>query len=305
MPTPMAYLWRLRQRLAHRWLEAYGPPPSASWEQHVVARFCDSEVGQAYGLDRRRKRELVDRFKTAAATIPSGTSWLYHVVLASEIVALPPATQGAVVECGCWKGASTSSLSLICEATGRELIVCDSFQGLPDDEPNVVHDYPHVGVYGYYQKGMYCGRLDEVRANVGRCGALKVCRFVPGFFSDTLVALKEPVAFAFLDVDLASSLRDCIQHLWPLLVDGGRVYTDDSCDMECIRVWFDKAWWQEKLGEREPGYVGSGCGLPVTPAFSSLGYARKVRDVAHAYHRVEWLTYPDAVPAGPMFTGTK
>lgn len=263
-------------------------------EKLTLERFYDDEVGRAYGVGRREKAGLVERFQAATAQVPSGTSWLYHVVLASEILSVPPDVAGDVIECGCWKGASTSSLSLVCRLTGRRLIVCDSFEGLPEDEAGASHEYPHLSVYGYYQKGMYAGRLDEVRANIGRCGDLSVCEFVPGFFSDTLAALDRPLAFAFLDVDLASSMRDCLRHVWPLLAEGGAVYTDDSCDMEVVRVWFDEAWWQRELGRRAPGYVGSGCGLPLGPDYSSLGYARKLSDPSAAYDRVSWLYYPDA-----------
>jgi hypothetical protein len=119
----------------------------------------------------------------------------------------------------------------------------------------------------------------------------QVCRFIKGFFSETLPHLNESVAFAFLDVDLASSLRDCARYLWPLLPEGGEIWTDDSCDMECVRVWFDDDWWGENLGMRSPGYVGSGCGLPLSPDFTSLGYTRKVSDPSKAYSKVEWLRY--------------
>ena len=39
--------------------------------------------------------------------------------------------EGVVVECGCFLGGSTANLSLVCEVVGRELIVYDSFEGLP------------------------------------------------------------------------------------------------------------------------------------------------------------------------------
>lgn len=266
-------------------------------EAVVLERFYADEVGRAYGVSRGQKEELAAAFRRNTVEIPSGTSWLCHVALAQELLSLPKDAPGDVVECGCWKGASTASLSAVCRLVGRKLLVCDSFEGLPEDEPQVTHEYPHLGVYGFYQKGMYSGRLEEVRANIERCGDVSVCEFVPGFFSDTLAgALKGPLAFAFLDVDLASSMRDCLKHIWPLLIEGGAVYTDDSCDMEVVRVWFDEEWWGREVGARAPGYVGSGCGLPLDPNYSALGYARKMGDAAGGYDRVPWLYYPDAGP---------
>jgi O-methyltransferase len=262
-------------------------------EDFVLERFYNSDAGAAYGLDRQAKMKLVAEIQSVEQHVPHGTSALHHIVLANEILSLPPTLPGSVIECGCWKGASTASLSLICARARRKLIVCDSFAGLPEDE-RVVHHYPHLSVFGYYQKGMYVGRLEEVKANITRHGDISACQFVPGFFADSLKTLTETIAFAFLDVDLASSMRDCIKYIWPLLVDGGLIYTDDSCDMEVVRAWFDDAWWERELGARAPGYVGSGCGLPFSPMFSSLGYARKISNPEESYKRVSWLYYPDA-----------
>ena len=276
---------------------------SACLPAYVLRQFYRNDVGCAFGVDRKAKAELVKRFQMAYRGIPTATSWLYHVVLATDILKVPQQIQGSVIECGCWKGGSTASLSLVCSLVGRKLIVCDSFEGLPEDERDVVHQYPHVGVFGYYQKGMYAGRLEEVKGNIGRYGDLSVCQFVPGFFSESLKTLTEPIVFGFLDVDLARSMRDCVKHIWPVLVDGGLIYTDDSCDMEVVRIWFDDDWWQRELGCRAPGYVGSGCGLPLSPNFSSLGYARKVLDPTRSYNRVSWLCYHDSNVSRPENNG--
>ena len=66
-----------------------------------------------------------------------------HLVLVNEILGLPRSLRGDVVECGCYCGASTANLSLACALTGRKLIVCDSFEGLPnpkDEEKYEIHD---------------------------------------------------------------------------------------------------------------------------------------------------------------------
>lgn len=258
----------------------------------IEERFYDSSVGRSYGVQRKEKEKLVERFKASTVQIPSATAWPLHVALAHQVLCLSPELKGDVIECGCYKGSSTASLSLTCKLAGRRLWVCDSFQGLPAEEAPQAHEYPHLQVYGHYEKGMYAGRLEEVKENVKRHGELSVCRFVPGFFCDSLKELKGPFVFAFLDVDLVSSMRDCIRYIWPLMADGAYIFTDDSLDMEVVRVWFDDDWWQRALGERSPGYVGSGCGLPLTPDVTSLGYARKLADPVGQYHRVPWLRYP-------------
>ena len=104
--------------------------------------------------------------------------------------------------------------------------------------------------------------------------------------------IKKTVAFASLDVDLVSSMQDCLKYIWPLLIEGGYIFSDDSCDMEVVKVWFNENWWKNELGQNPPGYVGSGCGLPLTTYFSSLGYALKITD-KKSLKRVFWLYYPD------------
>jgi len=262
-------------------------------EDYILYRFFSPDIGCKYGISTASKKKLLWDIKENCRNVPTGTVWIYHLILVTEILKLPPVSvlPGDIIECGCWKGASTASLSLACNMVGRRLIVCDSFAGLPDSETDVVRNYPHLGVYGYYQEGMYEGKLEEVRGNVGKYGNLSVCDFKGGFFCETLPTIESNIVFAFLDVDLTSSMRDCIRYIWPLLVDGGLIYTDDSCDMEVVRVWFDDAWWVDTLGERAPGYVGSGCGLPVSPNFSSLGYAKKITSIDKKYQQVPWLHY--------------
>ena len=78
----------------------------------VVARLYDPEVGAHYpGIDRRAKELLVSRLKVLNAQIPSATSWVNQTILATEILSVPPAVAGDIIECGCWKGASTAALS--------------------------------------------------------------------------------------------------------------------------------------------------------------------------------------------------
>jgi hypothetical protein len=77
-------------------------------------------------------------------------------------------------------------------------------------------------------------------------------------------------------------------------VEDGAVYTDDAADMEVVRVFFDAAWWQEQLGCSAPGYVGSGCGLPLNPKYASIGYTRKsTRFDPARWQRAPFLHYPD------------
>ena len=267
---------------------------AVSWQAAVVDRFIHEPHGAAYGLAQADREALVARFVANTGAIESGTSAVAQVVLAQALLNVPPETAGVVVECGVWKGASSCALSLVCERMGRRLLVCDSFQGLPDDGGKR-HVGLHSGIYGHYREGMFCGRMEEVRENLARHGALSVCDFVPGFFCDSLPAIKDPVVFAFLDVDLESSTRDCLRSLWPLLAEGCAIYCDDAADLDVVKVYFDETWWQDTLNCSAPGLVGSGCGLPLSPRFSTIGYTRKLtRFVESDWRRAPFLDYPDA-----------
>jgi O-methyltransferase len=267
----------------------------ANGTAEVIHDFIEGEAdyGSAYGMRARDRRTLIAQFQRSNRAIPSATSVVIHTVLAKEILSISPALTGSVIECGVWKGASTASLSLVCGIVGRRLLVCDSFDGLPDDgmKPHFMH---HAGICGYYKQGMFRGTLDEVRENLRAYGDLQVCDFLPGFFSESLQTLSTPLVFAFIDVDLISSTKDCLRYIWPLLAADGRIYTDDAGDLDVVRVFFDESWWQENLHCPSPGYIGSGCGLPLAPGISALGYTRKISSGSSAtWKRAPYLYYPD------------
>jgi O-methyltransferase len=258
---------------------------------NITNDFINGNYGVKYGINTGIKQTLVDKFKDNIKYIESATSSLYHIVLAREILRIDPNIEGDIIECGAYKGASTTNLSLVAKLVNRKLIVCDSFEGLPIGEEETVRIYPHIQTYGYYEKGMYAGRLDEVQANIEKYGSIENCIFYKGYFNETLKSLKNPIAFAFADVDLTSSLKDCIQYIWPLLNNCGYFYTDDSCDMTVVKIWFDDLWWKQRFGIDSPGYVGSGCGLPLDSKICSLGYSQKINNPSDSFNKIGWLKY--------------
>ncbi|MGY0572891.1 TylF/MycF/NovP-related O-methyltransferase [Bradyrhizobium sp. RDM12] len=242
----------------------------------LARRFIASEAGASFGVSAAVRSELLRRFRIINRNVRSATQWPSYLVMADILLNIPSSLKGDVVECGCYKGASTAALSLLCAKVGRKLIVCDSFEGLPADSADAQHRYPHLGATTTYNVGDFAGRLDEVKQNIATYGDLSVCEFVPGFYSESLTGFSRDLVFGFFDVDLLSSMQDCIRYLWPCFRDGGVIFTDDSCDMEVVKIWFDRQFWQANLDCEPPGYIGSGCGLPsISPAYSSLGYTFK------------------------------
>ena len=63
--------------------------------------------------------------------IETATSFKAHLAMAAKLLEIKPQTEGVVVECGCFQGGSAANLSLACKLAGRDLILYDSFEGLP------------------------------------------------------------------------------------------------------------------------------------------------------------------------------
>lgn len=147
---------------------------------------------------------LVRQIFRNTRSIPSASTGLEQLHLCDEILKLPRDLPGAVIELGCYRGSATATLSLACRHAGRKLIVCDSFQGLPDLAPGEDRQSnPWNANPNTYSKGEYAGSLAQVKDAVQRFGAIEVCTFVEGFFSDTLRSfqktslwsLRTPISF--------------------------------------------------------------------------------------------------------------
>ncbi|MDQ1511022.1 MAG: O-methyltransferase, partial [Actinomycetota bacterium] len=179
--------------------------------------------------------------------------------IAAKLLELPPTLEGVVVECGCWQGGTTANLSVICDVVGRDLIVYDSFEGLPAPE---TLDNMEARVEGGFR-----GELDEVRENVRKYGVLERCQFRKGWFKDTLPSHDEPIALCFMDVDLKSSMHDCVVNLWPHLVEEGYVFVDDYVNLHDCALFYSERFWRDYLDTTPPGLMGSGTGVGVGQYF--------------------------------------
>jgi O-methyltransferase len=247
----------------------------------VARRYFRRETGIAYGFTLASKLRLLAMMIRNNTQVPSASNFIAHMLMAAEILNVPPDTPGVLVECGCYKGGSTVNLSLVAAACGRRLHVFDSFEGLPEpDAGDAGHVVVAEGLVRTYESGAYAGTLDEVTNNVRRFGALGASTFHKGLFSDTLPEFDEPVVFAYLDVDLASSEKVCLRHLWPLLVPRAFVFTDEAHHLEIAELFFDRQWWKDELDAAPPGLVGAGSGLGLflhEGGFrSSIGYTVKL-----------------------------
>lgn len=178
------------------------------------------------------------------------------IAVMSSILRMPGHLPGVVVEAGCFKGASTAKFSLAAKYSGRQLIVFDSFCGIPPNDED--HGKNIFGDSVNFPAGDYSGNLEEVKHNIDRYGQLDICTFHKGWFEDTMPSFSEPITTAYIDVDLASSTRTCLRYLYPRLVEGGELYSQDGHLPLVIDVFRDKTFWREEVGCEPPFVDGLG-----------------------------------------------
>lgn len=250
--------WRLRV-LAERVGALHKNLPERVFRALVTAAFVRNPNGAAYGVGRRQKRALAARIAKVIREVESASLYEEHLMLTNEVLAVPPEVNGVVAEFGCFRGASSASLSLACSLTNRRLCVFDSFAGLPVSESaSTVIGRANVP----YRAGEYCAGIDEVKRNIAKVGCPDVCDFIEGRF-DQLSARNEQYALIFEDADLPSSVMAVLRFAWPRLRAGGKFFCHEARDYEVVRLFFDDEWWRRTLGGNAPGLTGSGLGLPL------------------------------------------
>jgi len=153
----------------------------------------------------------------AAAMATSAEEMLY---LANHLYLLAShGVDGAVLECGCFKGFSSCCLSHACAALGRELVVADSFAGLPAPDAR-------RGEAGY-RAGDFAASLAEVEENVRACGRPERVRFLPGWFAESLAGWSAPLALLWIDVDLFGSTLDVLENVFDALDPRGAIFSHE------------------------------------------------------------------------------
>ena len=143
--------------------------------------------------------------------------------------ALDDDVPGDLIETGVWRGGASIFMRGILRAYGvkdRTVYVADSFAGVPP--PDVARYPADAGIDLHLWPGLAVD-LDEVRANFDRYGLLDdQVRFVPGWFRDTLPALRgHRWAVVRLDGDLYESTMDSLENLYDGLSTGGWLIVDD------------------------------------------------------------------------------
>jgi hypothetical protein len=133
---------------------------------------------------------------------------------------------GGFVECGVRNGGSAAIIAAAArENSSRHTWLFDSWEGFPEpDEMDVTFDNKRA------EKGGCSGREEKVRELVYDKLKLDPARvhLVKGWFTDTIPATDTgPIALLHMHCDLYESTKFCLEHLYDVVIRGGRIFIDD------------------------------------------------------------------------------
>jgi O-methyltransferase len=165
--------------------------------------------------------------------------------------------KGAFVECGVAYGGSAAAMLTAMVDAGdlRDLHLFDSFQGIPLAGPKDT-DQPGFGGGNFIadrnlpieerlkSSGISSCSVEHVRSHFeGWKLPLEKVHFHEGWFQHTLPKNEVgPIAMLRLDGDLYESVECCLKWLYPKVVSGGVVLSDDwilSGERDAIRDYFN------------------------------------------------------------------
>ena len=238
LPAPLYSLLRETRRITVQDLRAY-------------IAFLIADDLPLSTLDRLK---LIKQLNVISLNVPNYHTQDEMLRCIKAILASRATGEGAIVEAGCFKGGSTAKFSLAAAIVDKQLVVFDSFEGLPHNtEP---HRKTIFGEQIGFYKGLYSGSIEEVRDYVSRYGRIDNCKFVKGWFEDTLPNFHAPVSVIYLDVDLVSSTRTCLKYLYPLLQPKGVLFSQDAHIPLVIDLLDSDDFWLNEVGCKKPKIEG-------------------------------------------------
>lgn len=138
---------------------------------------------------------------------------------------------GDIVECGVWKGGSMMMAAIALRYfgdTGRTLWLYDTFEGMP--EPGMIdYDLYERPAAKQWHQGWCMAPLQEVIVNMNRTRyPSDRIMYVTGLVQETIPRhVPDRIALLRLDTDWYESTRHELEHLYPLLSEGGALIIDD------------------------------------------------------------------------------
>ncbi|HEX5038302.1 MAG TPA: TylF/MycF/NovP-related O-methyltransferase [bacterium] len=130
--------------------------------------------------------------------------------------------EGDFIECGSHQGGLGFLLGFFIRHFGlkKRVFLCDSFEGLPEPNPNFD---------SYYRKGMLTSDFEKCLAFIRDEGLQNEVEVMPGWFEETLpeVSISRSFSLVHIDCDIYDSTRTCLENLYPRASAKAPVIFDD------------------------------------------------------------------------------
>ncbi|HRQ22901.1 MAG TPA: TylF/MycF/NovP-related O-methyltransferase [Anaerolineales bacterium] len=224
------------------------------WREALEVARLQDELSQL--MPQKDIKDLLFKFKVISENVECPHNQSHILSFVVSMLKLPKGTDGVIMEAGCFKGGSTAKFSLVAKYLGLQLFVFDSFEGLPENEEDHNQTIDGKSIKGWFKGKEFSGTKEEVKSNIQKYGEISVCRFVEGWFEDTLPDFSEKILAAYIDVDLASSTRTCLKYIYPKMIPGGILVSQDGDFPLVIEVFDNDEFWLEEVGCEKPEIKG-------------------------------------------------
>ncbi len=160
--------------------------------------------------------------------------------------------EGALVECGVWRGGSMMAAALTLQRLGhseRELYLFDTYSGMPEPgAEDVASPYDGYSPQKRWRRQARLGKewagvpVEEVRKRLEGTGyPPERLHLVPGMVEDTIPEqAPAEIALLRLDTDWYASTKHELEQLYPRLAEGGVLIVDDYGHYEGARRAVDE-----------------------------------------------------------------
>lgn len=161
--------------------------------------------------------------------------------------------EGAMVECGVWKGGSSMTIATVLKERGeeRDLYLYDTFEGMsvPTEHDVSIFGDPASGKFSKLRisddSSEWCASpLDDVKANLNKTGYPQDrIHYIKGKIEETIPdTMPDKIALLRLDTDWYESTRHELIHLFPLMSPGSVIIIDDYGHWQGARKAVDEYW---------------------------------------------------------------
>ena len=176
------------------------------------------------GIDLR----FVDNYNLEEMTYEGNAWYTKRLLHFEQLLKRVEGIEGRIVECGVGPGRSIFAFSILTQTVvrPRKIWAYDTFEGMPaptveDGEANA----GRAGIWDYSQRRV--NQLLEFNG-LARSQIEDSIAFIPGLLRESLPLYDgEPIALLHLDVDFYESYKVALEHLWPVVAEGGIVAFDE------------------------------------------------------------------------------